>query len=172
MTAFDKIAAFSTPASRRYTSKTLDLVERIHDILESRGMSQKDLAERLDKQPSEISRWLTGLHNFEMRTLAKIEEALDEEIFVVNQPPTVTSKAAPADALYAEIQLLPAELQAEASSFIRYLRHKHEEARMDLSVENRTVAKKLLQYSMPNEAVAAVHEPPASEYQKKSTRKK
>ena len=69
MSAFDRIAARITPEISKYTVKTLDIVERIQGILDSRGMSQKDLAALLGKQPSEVSRWLTGLHNFEMKTL-------------------------------------------------------------------------------------------------------
>ena len=52
------------------------IAERICDILRSRGMSQKELAGRLNKRESEISKWLTGRHNFTMQTIAKIETAL------------------------------------------------------------------------------------------------
>jgi transcriptional regulator with XRE-family HTH domain len=60
-----------------------DILKRVHQILEEKGMSQKELAERLDKKPSEISKWLGGEHNFTLRSLAKLQAELDEEIIQV-----------------------------------------------------------------------------------------
>ena len=34
----------------------------------------------ISKSESEISKWLTGLHNLELRTIYKIEAALGEEV--------------------------------------------------------------------------------------------
>ena len=36
---------------------------RIYDILESKGMSQKDFARLMGKTETEVSRWLSGTHN-------------------------------------------------------------------------------------------------------------
>ncbi len=52
------------------------IAERISEILKSQGLSQKELAGKLNKRESEISKWLTGRHNFTMQTVAKIETAL------------------------------------------------------------------------------------------------
>ncbi|MCI5451072.1 helix-turn-helix transcriptional regulator, partial [bacterium] len=40
------------------------------------NLTQKDFAQKLHKRESEISKWLTGRHNFTMQTIAKIETAL------------------------------------------------------------------------------------------------
>jgi transcriptional regulator with XRE-family HTH domain len=45
-------------------------------------MSQKDLAQKLGKTETEVSRWLCGTHNITMATLAKIAVALDDDIIV------------------------------------------------------------------------------------------
>jgi len=51
----------------------------------AKGMSQRDLARALGKSELEISKWLTGLHNLELKTIARIEEVLGEEILSVPQ---------------------------------------------------------------------------------------
>lgn len=52
------------------------IAERICEILKSRGLTQKDFAHMLNKRESEISKWLTGRHNFTTQTIAKIQTAL------------------------------------------------------------------------------------------------
>lgn len=60
-----------------------DIVVRVHQVLIDKGISQKDLAERLGKTPSEVSKWLGGNHNFTLRSLAKLQAELDEIILYV-----------------------------------------------------------------------------------------
>lgn len=83
MDAFDRIAARTPLETGRLVTKMLDVAERIHAILEVKGMNQKDLAQAMGKSESEISKWLTGLHNLELKTIARIEEVLGEEILSV-----------------------------------------------------------------------------------------
>lgn len=52
------------------------IAERIAKRLKAQGMTQKELARRLHKRESEVSKWLTGRHNFTVQTIAKIESAL------------------------------------------------------------------------------------------------
>lgn len=61
---------------RQYT----DIIVRINQILEAKGFSQKDLANRMNKRPSEINKWLKRPHNLTLRTLAKLEAELGESI--------------------------------------------------------------------------------------------
>ena len=59
------------------------IVDRIHAILEERGLRQKDLADLLGKKESEISRWMRGTHNFTIDTISAIETALEAPILQV-----------------------------------------------------------------------------------------
>ena len=52
------------------------IAERISEILKMKGLTQKEFAGQLNKRESEVSKWLTGRHNFTMQTIAKIETAL------------------------------------------------------------------------------------------------
>jgi len=83
MDAFDRIVVRTPAQTRRSVSKMLDVADRIHDLLRQRGMSQKDLAVALHKSESEISKWLSGTHNLELKTIIRIEEALGEDILMV-----------------------------------------------------------------------------------------
>lgn len=90
MDAFDRIAARTAPQTHRSVRKMLDVADRIHWLLQEKGMSQKDLAVALHKSESEISKWLSGTHNLELKTILRIEEALDEDILAV---PTIPATA-------------------------------------------------------------------------------
>ena len=62
------------------------IANRIYDILEEKGMSQKDFARLMGKTETEVSRWLSGTHNMTLATLCKISIALGENILeVVNE---------------------------------------------------------------------------------------
>jgi transcriptional regulator with XRE-family HTH domain len=61
---------------RRYT----DIVIRIHELMQCKGFTQKDLADKLNKKPSEINKWLRGNHNLTLKTIAKLEAELGGDI--------------------------------------------------------------------------------------------
>ncbi len=70
------------PEAKRFIEKNLDLIEQINEILNLKGWSQKDFAQKLGKSESEISKWLSGLHNFTLQTISKIEAAFEQDIVV------------------------------------------------------------------------------------------
>lgn len=65
-----------------------DLVVRINQLLREKGISKKELAEKMDKNPSEISKWLSGEHNFTLRSLAKLSAELGEPLLEVPKAQT------------------------------------------------------------------------------------
>jgi transcriptional regulator with XRE-family HTH domain len=71
------------PLVRQNVELSFQIVDRIHEILESRGLKQKDLAMMLGKKEAEISKWMRGTHNFTIDTLVSIEKALDAPILQV-----------------------------------------------------------------------------------------
>lgn len=68
---------------RETVALSFSIVDRIHEILEEKGLKQKDLALRLGKSEAEISKWMRGTHNFTIDTLVSIEDALDAPILKV-----------------------------------------------------------------------------------------
>ncbi len=74
------------PKIRKSVDLSFQIVDRIHDILEAKGLKQKDLAMLLGKSEAEISKWMRGTHNFTIDTLVSIEDALQAPILnVVHQ---------------------------------------------------------------------------------------
>jgi transcriptional regulator with XRE-family HTH domain len=73
------------PEIRQSVALSFRIVDRIHEILQEKGLKQKDLAQRLGKSEAEISKWMRGTHNFTIDTLVSIEEALDAPIVQVYQ---------------------------------------------------------------------------------------
>jgi len=68
---------------RRFIRISMDIADQIAQYLKEKRMTQKELAIKLGKNESEISKWLNGSHNFTLDTIAKIESALNEDIMVV-----------------------------------------------------------------------------------------
>lgn len=71
------------PVIDRFIELSYEVSERIIRLLNEKGMLQRDLAIKLGKKDSEISKWLQGNHNLTLRTIASIEVALDEKIIKV-----------------------------------------------------------------------------------------
>jgi ribosome-binding protein aMBF1 (putative translation factor) len=69
--------------TKRSSRISLDIASQINSILKRKNISQRELASRLNKKESEISKWLSGNHNFTIKTIAGIETILREEIITV-----------------------------------------------------------------------------------------
>lgn len=59
------------------------LADKIDMILREKNISQKQLAKKMGKTEAEVSRWLGGTHNFTLRTIAKISEALGVKLLTI-----------------------------------------------------------------------------------------
>ncbi len=47
----------------------LAISNRIYELMVERGLTKVQLAKALGKRPSEITKWLSGQHNFTIKTL-------------------------------------------------------------------------------------------------------
>lgn len=65
--------------------------EEISDALRDAGMSRKEFAARMHRQPSEVTRWLSGNHNFTSDLLAEISQVLSRQISGVDALPAVAA---------------------------------------------------------------------------------
>ena len=72
-----------SPEVRRRVDFSFLIVDRIHSILEEKGLKQKDLANMLAKKESEISKWMRGIHNFTIETISSIENVLGVPILQI-----------------------------------------------------------------------------------------
>lgn len=71
----------SMPAdSKIFVDKSLEIADYIFLLMEHRGMKQKDLANKMGKSEAEVSKLLAGMHNYTLRSIAKIEAALGTSV--------------------------------------------------------------------------------------------
>ena len=71
------------PEVRQRVDLSFQIVDRIYEILQAKGLRQKDLAQLLGKKEAEISKWMRGTHNFTIDTLVSIEDALGAPVIQV-----------------------------------------------------------------------------------------
>ena len=76
----DEIRSTISPETKMQMELSVAIANRIYDILEEKGMTQKDFARLMGKTETEVSRWLSGTHNMTLATLCKISIALGENI--------------------------------------------------------------------------------------------
>ena len=79
----DNIRQSMTPEMKRQMELSVKIANRIYEIMEEKGLSQKDLATLLGKTETEVSRWLSGTHNLTLSTICKISTDLGEDIVTV-----------------------------------------------------------------------------------------
>ena len=71
---------------RREVNLSYAIADRIAQILADQGMTQKALAQKMGKSEAEVSAWLTGRHNFTLRTLARISSVLNNDLITATLP--------------------------------------------------------------------------------------
>ncbi|MBR3577378.1 MAG: helix-turn-helix transcriptional regulator [Paludibacteraceae bacterium] len=81
----DEIRQTMTPEMKRQMELSVQIANRIYEIMEEKGLSQKNLASLLGKTETEVSRWLSGTHNMTVATIAKISTALNADIIRVTR---------------------------------------------------------------------------------------
>ena len=86
-----RILAETPEETKIFARLYADIVVRVNQLLKAKGFSQKDLADKLEKRPSEINKWLVGEHNFTLRSLAKLEAEFGETIINVPHRKPISS---------------------------------------------------------------------------------
>ena len=79
---FDQI----TPEELDNTTKKMLLSVKLADVIKAKGLKKSELAARLGKRPSEITKWLSGTHNFTYDTICDLERALDINLINLEMP--------------------------------------------------------------------------------------
>ena len=79
----DELRRGITPEMKLQMEISVAVANRIYDILEAKGMTQKELALKLGKTETEVSRWLSGTHNLTLSTISKVSVALGEDIVII-----------------------------------------------------------------------------------------
>lgn len=81
-----------SPKEQKKTTQRMLLAAKIADAIVAKGWTNKELAVRLDKHPSEVTRWVSGTHNFTSDILFDIQDELGIHLISLDPPaikPTV-----------------------------------------------------------------------------------
>ncbi len=82
----------------RYIDFSLIISEMILQKLDELGINKREFARSLGKKESQISEWLSGMHNFTLKTLAEISLRYDldfSEAFRLSQSKSKEKKVHP-----------------------------------------------------------------------------
>jgi hypothetical protein len=84
---FQRLQKQVKPENMQFVSKNLAIGRQVRHIMASHPTinSQKALAEALGKEPSEISKWLNGLHNIGLENITRMEVALGQDIILTDE---------------------------------------------------------------------------------------
>lgn len=62
---------------------TFAISDRIDSLMHEKGLSKKQLADALGRRPSEITKWLSGQHNFTIATLGMLSSFFGQPIITI-----------------------------------------------------------------------------------------
>ncbi|WP_221656768.1 helix-turn-helix domain-containing protein [Bacteroides salyersiae] len=48
------------------------IADKLDTLMKEKGLSKKEFADAIGKRPSEVTKWLSGQHNFTIRTLSML----------------------------------------------------------------------------------------------------
>jgi len=72
-----ELLAESSPLEKARVKNRMELAARIEDLLIQKKWNKKEFAKRMGKHPSEITKWLSGIHNFTQDILTEITLVLN-----------------------------------------------------------------------------------------------
>lgn len=82
-TSFQQMLAEVPPCIQQEVDLELAISNRIYDLMTERGLSKMEFAQALGKRPCEVTKWLSGQHNFTIRTLSLISAFFGEALIHV-----------------------------------------------------------------------------------------
>ncbi|MBD5207145.1 MAG: helix-turn-helix transcriptional regulator [Bacteroidales bacterium] len=72
-----------SPEERAEARLSFQISNRLDFLMKEKGLSKKQFADAIGKRPSEITRWLSGEHNFTISTLAMLSTFFGQPIITV-----------------------------------------------------------------------------------------
>lgn len=105
--------------NRTFVDKSMEIAHFIVQVMHRKSMNQKELAEKMGRPVAEVNKWLSGMHNFTLHSLAEIEVALDCPILLEPGP---TAIAAPANSEKSTLNKIKVVLDKAVPPKIHYVK--------------------------------------------------
>lgn len=68
---------------QKETELSFQISDRIYELMQERGLSKKQFADALGKRPCEVTKWLSGQHNFTIATLSMLSTFFGQPVIAV-----------------------------------------------------------------------------------------
>ncbi|MDE6308571.1 MAG: helix-turn-helix transcriptional regulator [Muribaculaceae bacterium] len=81
--SLDEILGPIPDSLQKETDLSFQISDRIYALLQERGLSKKQFADALGKRPCEVTKWLSGQHNFTIATLGVLSSFFGQPIITV-----------------------------------------------------------------------------------------
>ena len=72
-----------SPEERAEARLSFQISNRLDSLMKEKGLSKKQLADAIGKRPNEITRWLSGEHNFTISTLSMLSSFFGQPIITI-----------------------------------------------------------------------------------------
>lgn len=88
--SFEEILANTSPSIQQEVEMEFAVSNRIYELMTQRGLTKLQFAQALGKKPSEVTKWLSGQHNFTLRTISLLSSFFGQPLI---QIPNSTTKS-------------------------------------------------------------------------------
>jgi len=106
----DPAAFFNAPIDPiidTYVNLSIDIALQVEKRLVEKGWTKREFAKQMGKSEAEVSKWLSGVHNLTLKSIAKMNNALGEDIVIT---PTRAKQK------YSTIKFIPIKVHARLNS--------------------------------------------------------
>ncbi len=79
-TTFNQMVSQVPPEIKQEIDYEIEISNRIDSLMKKHHLSKLEFARKLGKRPSEITKWLSGQHNFTLRTIAQLSAFFGEPL--------------------------------------------------------------------------------------------
>ena len=79
-----EMAANTSPEIQAEIALSMRVSDRLVALMHDKGIGKLELANALGKRPNEVTRWLSGQHNFTLRTIAMLSSFFGKPIISIN----------------------------------------------------------------------------------------
>lgn len=76
----DKFLSETPKEFEYFVQHSMEISVRIIELLDKHNLTQREIASKLGKSESEISKWLSGNHNLTLKSISKLESVFNEQI--------------------------------------------------------------------------------------------
>ena len=80
---YDKALSEVPEYRKRLARTSFDISDRIQTLMLKKGWNKTQLAKKAGKDNAEVTRWLSGEHNFTLKTISLLETIFNEKIISV-----------------------------------------------------------------------------------------